>query len=278
MNRKEFIASATPILWLLAGGKVLQMAGPADPEADAEGIVLRFGVASDGHYGEKNTPYENYFSTLVDKVNHFHEQHPFSFFVINGDIVHDESRFFAPAKKKLDGLVPSYYVTQGNHDHIDATGWEAIWGIPVNHHFHIGRQSFLLLTTSNAKGEYLCPDLKWLQQKLDETRHQDNVFIFMHINPAGQTKYAVNCDPVLTLLAGYKNVRAVFNGHDHDMADVKVKNGIPFVFDGHFGGSWGTHYHGFRVVELMKDGSVRSYLMDPVNKIGESTLARTAHS
>jgi len=39
------------------------------------------------------------------------------------------------------------------------------------------------------------------------------------------------------------------------------------MFDGHFGGSWGTGYRGFRVVELLDDGMLQTYLMDPDKKI-----------
>lgn len=278
MKRKEFLTLAGPALWLLAGGRIIRMPHTTLPQHAAADLLLRFGVASDGHYGQKDTLYDEYFKTLTDQVNAFHQQFPFSFFVINGDIVHDDAQLLPVAKQKLDSLKMPYYVTQGNHDHIDPKGWEAVWKMPVNHHFTLGRQGFLLLTSSDEKGTYLCPDLEWLQHKLHEMRHLDNVFVFIHINPAGLTRYAVNCDPVLEALAKYKNVRAVFNGHDHDMADVKVKNGIPFVFDGHFGGNWGVGYRGFRVVELMKNGNVHSYLMDPVNKLDQVSLDKQTHT
>jgi hypothetical protein len=42
---------------------------------------------------------------------------------------------------------------------------------------------------------------------------------------------------------------------------------IPFMFDSHFGGSWGTTYRGFRVVELAKDNSFVTYIMNPKDKI-----------
>jgi len=74
------------------------------------------------------------------------------------------------------------------------------------------------------------------------------------------------------LLAKYKNVRAVFNGHDHDEEGIKMKNDIPFVFDAHFGGSWGTAYRGFRVVELLKDNTLRTYIMNPLEKINEASF------
>jgi hypothetical protein len=55
-----------------------------------------------------------------------------------------------------------------------------------------------------------------------------------------------------------------------------MRGGIPFVFDAHFGGSWGTDYRGFRVVELMKDNSIVTYLMNPLTKIREERLGELA--
>lgn len=49
------------------------------------------------------------------------------------------------------------------------------------------------------------------------------------------------------------------------------------MFDGHFGGSWGTEYRGFRVVEKLKNGSLRTYLMDPDEKIQLTEMEITSH-
>ena len=70
----------------------------------------------------------------------------------------------------------------------------------------------------------------------------------------------------------YPNVKAIFNGHDHDEEGIKTKNNIPFIFDAHFGGNWGTAYRGFRVVELLKDNSVATYIMNPLEKINEAVV------
>ena len=86
------------------------------------------------------------------------------------------------------------------------------------------------------------------------------------------TKHAVDSPAFFELLSKYKNVRAVFNGHDHDMDDIKMKNSIPFIFDAHFGGNWGTAYRGFRIVELRKDNSLLTYILNPTEKLNEQTL------
>ncbi len=118
---------------------------------------------------------------------------------------------YSEAKMALDKLAVKYYVSQGNHDHVTTSEWEAIWNMPVNLDFSIKKNTILIGTTSDEKGTYLCPDLGWLSQKLEEHREQKNIFIFIHINPVmKQTKNAVDCPEFFDLLSKYKNVRAVF--------------------------------------------------------------------
>ena len=83
----------------------------------------------------------------------------------------------------------------------------------------------------------------------------------------------MDCPELFELFAKHQNIRAVFNGHDHDEEGIKHRRDIPFVFDAHFGGNWGTSYRGFRIVELMKDNSILTYIMNPVDKINEVTIA-----
>ncbi|HLG40761.1 MAG TPA: metallophosphoesterase, partial [Chitinophagaceae bacterium] len=257
--------------WLiLSSGDILFFTG--HPDEIAKKTVLRFAVASDGHYGQKDTEYDKYFSEIVEYINKSHEQNPFDFCVINGDIIHDDKKLFSDAKKALDKLAVKYYVSQGNHDHATAEEWQNSWNMPVNYDFSIKKNTILIGTTSNESGTYLCPDLNWFTQKLEEHKKQKNVFIFIHINPGKQTKHAVDCPEFFDLLSKYKNVRAIFNGHDHDQDDVKMKNNIPFIFDAHFGGNWGTSYKGFRIVELKKDNSILTYILNPSDKLNEQIL------
>jgi hypothetical protein len=270
MRRREFLKQAGSVLLILSGGRVLRL--DDIPEDSWSRNHFRFAIASDGHYGQKDTEYEKFFTEIVDHINEQHRQRPFSFCMVNGDIVHDDKKWFPDAKKALDRLAMKYYVSQGNHDHVTPAEWEATWGIPVNHDFTINKNTFLVGTTSNEQGTYLCPDLDWFGKKLEEHRRQKNVFIFIHINPGKQTANAVDCPGFFELLAKYRNVRAVFNGHDHDQDGIKMKNEIPFIFDSHFGGNWGTTYRGFRVVELKKDNSLLTYILNPAEKINVQTI------
>jgi hypothetical protein len=121
---------------------------------------------------------------------------------------------------------------------------------------------FILLDSSNEKGEYLSPDLVWLKESLEGLKKQKQVFIFVHIPQAKWTKNGIDTPAFLELLDKYPNIKAVFHGHEHDQDGVKMHGKIPFYFDAHIGGNWGTAYKGFRVVELNQDGSLVTYMLN----------------
>jgi hypothetical protein len=271
MLRRKFLQQGSAALLVLTSGKIIRLSGAYD-EWLSKKPVLRFVVASDGHYGQKGTEYEKFFSDLTTKINELHADKAFHFCVVNGDIIHDDKTHFPAAKAALDKLTVKYYVSQGNHDHCTADEWQQLWNMPVNIDFKIKKNSILIGTTSNEAGKYLPPEIKWFEQKLEEHKNQSNVFIFIHINPVKQTKYAVDSPEFDALLSKYKNVKAVFNGHDHDEDNIKMKNNVPYIFDAHFGGNWGTDYRGFRIVELRKDNSLLTYILNPSEKLNERTL------
>jgi hypothetical protein len=270
MRRRDFIKQTSSALLILSSGDIFSLADR--PGELAKKTILRFAVASDGHYGQPGTDYEKYFSDIVQHINQSHSQNSFDFCVINGDIIHDDKKWYADARKALDKLNVKYYVSQGNHDHVTADEWQTIWNMPVNLDFTIKKNTVLIGTTSNESGTYLCPDLNWFTQKLEAHKKQKNIFIFIHINPGKQTKNAVDCPAFFGLLSKYKNVKAVFNGHDHDEDNIKTRNNIPFIFDAHFGGNWGTAYKGFRIVELKKDNTILTYILNPSEKLNEQII------
>ncbi|MBY0536088.1 MAG: metallophosphoesterase [Chitinophagaceae bacterium] len=258
MERRVFVKNIASAALLLSSGKW------ASADILKEEVKLRFIVASDGHYGQPKTEYEQFFKEFVDAANSFHSKNKVAFTVFNGDIIHDDPKHFDGAKMALDKLSTKYYVTQGNHDHAGPELWQSVWKMPLNYSFSEKEYGFILATSSDEKGTYTCPDLNFIKTELEKFSKKRQVFLFIHINSAKQTANAVDCQPLLELLKQHKNVKAVFNGHDHDMDDVKKSGDIPFIFDAHIGGSWGTSYRGFRVVELLQDGSVHTYMMNPV--------------
>ncbi len=240
-------------------------------KVNVEKVKLRFIVASDAHYGQPDTPFAEMAETFVQKANTLHKNLQCNFCVLNGDIIHDKAEFMPVAKRTFDKLEMPLYATQGNHDHVTAQDWKAIWGVPVNHVFSIKGNNIILTTTSNEAGEYLSPDLPWLTKALQESKGKP-VFLFVHIPQTKWTKHAIETPAFFELLAKYTNVKAVFHGHEHDQEGVYMNEQIPFIFDSHIGGSWGTDYRGFRVVEVLKNGDIITYIMNPDVEISRAIL------
>ncbi len=150
-----------------------------------------------------------------------------------------------PVRDKLNELDMPYYVTKVNHDTVDEKPWKDCFKTEFNHEFVVEDDAFIFLNTSDYAGAYLCPDLSWLKDHLEKHKNARNILVLMHINPAGETKFAAECDEMLNLFSSYQNVREVFNGHDHEEDGAILQKSTPFIFDGHIGGSWGVNYHGF---------------------------------
>ena len=271
LSRREFIKNISAASLVLMGGNVLFLSS-AKAEILNRKSIFRFVVASDGHYGQEGTDFDLNYSNLVKNITSFHTESPIEFCVINGDIIHDGKDFLLPAKRLLDALPVKYYVTKGNHDMVSDSYWKEVFGMPVNHDVQIGKNVLLLATTSNEKGDFLSPDLPWLQTKLDAYKNKLNIFVFIHIPQAKWTKWAIETPDFFALVKSYKNIRGVFHGHEHEEDGVRKVEHIPYMFDAHFGGNWGTVYKGFRVVELMKDQSLLTYIMNPTERINQATF------
>ncbi|MFP1929518.1 metallophosphoesterase family protein [Lonsdalea quercina] len=235
-------------------------------------IKTRIVVASDGHYGQENTAYDHNFTHLVKEVNAFNAENPVDFLVFNGDLIHNEPRFLGPARAHLDRLDMPYFVTRGNHDRVTEEAWVAQFHQPFNHSRVWRNDAFLFMDTSDLTGTYRCPDLSWLNEKLDQQKDRDGIYLFMHINPVGAAKSSVQCETIASILSAYPNVKAVFNGHDHNRDEVLTRHHIPYIFDGHVGGNWGKNYLGYRVIEINHDHSVLTYMMSEETVINSATL------
>ncbi len=271
ISRRSFIKNISVASIFLVGGGIESLSA-LDVYERRKKVKLRFAVASDGHYGQPKTEFDAFFDKITNHINVFHQQNHLDFTVINGDIIHDKQPFMIEAKKKLDQLTMPYYVTRGNHDMVSAEHWNDVWKMPLNHDVVIKKNAVLLGDTSNEAGKYLSPDLVWFQIKLEEHKKRKNTFIFIHIPQAKWTPNGIDTPAFFDLLAKYPNVKAVFHGHEHDQDGVKMVGKMPFLFDSHFGGNWGTAYKGFRIVEVMKDNSMVTYIMNPSEKLNEISL------
>lgn len=236
---------------------------------------LRFAIASDGHYGQPGTDFKKDHDNMVRWLNEAHAQHPLNFVIINGDLVHDRPDLLATVKKEhYDKLSVPFYALPGNHDHADAIIWKSVFGYEDNFSFEKNGVGFVLANTSNTKGVYLCPDQAFLKKELDKFRSLKTVFVVLHIPPHFWVPESpfVDCPDTISLLHSYPNVKAVFHGHDHSLDAVFYTGKLPHFFDAHIGGSWGTSYRGYRIVEVDEDDKITTY---QVNASGNPALNET---
>jgi len=222
-------------------------------------IQLRFAVASDGHYGQQDTDYKGNYDSLIIRLNQELVEKGLDFVVLNGDIFHNDPTYLPEVKKVLERLNMPFYAVRGNHDRATDIDWKNVWGTSDNYDFEMGNYAMVLASTSDTSGKYLCAEANWFWDRLEYYQSKKGVFVFMHITPKKWTENGVDCPEILNSLESHPNVMAIFQGHDHDEDAMKVSNGIPFYFDGHFGGSWGTGYRGYRIVEVLENGSIRTY-------------------
>ncbi len=257
-KRRDFLQKATVAPFVAAMPMLTGFAqGNQSPRP-----TLRFAVASDGHYGQPNTPYQRFHTEAVRWLNWEKTGRGLDFVLFNGDIIHDDPVFLPEVKTVFDTLDMPYYVSKGNHDMVSAEAWEKTWGYPPDHSFVMGSYGFAVGCTSNEKGEYLCADNAWLKKTLDGFADKTAVFVFLHISQRKWVQHGVDCPDTVSLLEECKNVAAVFHGHDHNVDNVMLGK-KPFFFDGHFGGSWGTNYRGYRIVEITEAGKISTYQCNP---------------
>ncbi len=266
LSRRRFIRQVSLATLAVMGGSLQRLTG--QEVADLQDQVLwRFAVASDIHYGQPNTSYREMTQTILKQLNRFHNEFPLSFCVFNGDLIHDDSSFLSQLKNEFMQLGMDWYVTRGNHDLVDGKMWIDTFGYPLNHTVQQQQATLILADTSNQKGEYLSPNLEWLKQQLDRSSKSKHVFLFLHIPQAPWTKNSVDTPAFFDLVRKYPNIRAVFHGHELDQDGIRTEAAIPYIIDAHVGGNWGTPYRGFRVVEILKNNNLVSYMMNPTEKI-----------
>lgn len=270
VSRRSFIRNVSFATAFLLTGNIRKLSA-AEVYRMRGKAAMRFVVASDVHYGQPGTAFDEMIEKVTAQINVFHKENPLDFCVINGDLIHNEKTLLPKVKQKLDALTMPWHITRGNHDMVSEEYWKEVWNRPLNYDEVVKNHALILGDTSNEKGTYLSPDLVWLKEKLEEHKKRKHVFLFLHIPQAKWTVNAIDTPAFFELVHQYPNIKAVFHGHEHDQDGVKMSGNIPFLFDSHIGGNWGTAYKGFRVVELMEDDSMITYMMNPAEKINELT-------
>ncbi|NWG14626.1 MAG: metallophosphoesterase [Acidobacteria bacterium] len=251
---------------LLGGAGLASVAGdPQSPlgQASQGSRMIRFAVASDGHFGQPETDFQRFHRELAFWLNEERSGKGLDFVIFNGDLIHDDPKLLPRVKTAYDEFKIPYLVVKGNHDKVSPQEWKTTWGYEENHAFVRDSCAFLLVSTSNEEGKYLCANADWLSNQLAAHKDSRRIFIFMHINQNGVTRHAVSCPEISALLQQTPNVAAVFHGHDHDQDNVIYQNGRAYFFDGRMGGNWGTPYRGYRIVEVNDAGMVLTYQCNP---------------
>jgi 3',5'-cyclic AMP phosphodiesterase CpdA len=264
-SRRFFIKSSVTGLLLAGISPAVSALTPADQSAlpdPGKKLKLRFAIASDGHYGQPGTEYKKDHENMIRWLNEAHEISAFNFVIINGDLVHDRPDLLHEVKKDYyDKLKVPFYAIPGNHDHTDTAMWKAIFGHEDNFSFEKNGVGFVLANTSNITGKYLAPNNDFLKRELDKFVDLKTVFVVLHIPPhhwVPENPF-VESPETIDLLHSYPNVKAVFHGHDHSLDAVFYTNKLPHFFDSHIGGSWGTSYRGYRIVEVDEENKITTY-------------------
>lgn len=254
MNRRQFTQKLSLITSITSTMPFLLYGKTAMPEK----AKLKFAIASDGHYGQPNTDYQQNHHMLISALK---KEEDLDFVVFNGDLIHDDPKWMPEVKSTYDQLHVPYFPVRGNHDQVGKNMWEDIWGIPTDYAFiHQHEYGLILADSSNERGDYLCADLVFLKEKLEMFKDLLYVFVFIHISQNDWTRHGVACEELLKLFGEYPNIRAIFHGHDHDVNGIMWNRKKPYLWSGHFGGSWGSLYPGYRICEIGEDGKVVTYM------------------
>jgi 3',5'-cyclic AMP phosphodiesterase CpdA len=266
-NRRKFIKTG---LTSVAGISLLPAVNTfADtvnyrPPATAGDFKLRFALISDGHYAEPNTDYDTFFTNMIGWLSKEHEHNHLDFIIFNGDLVHNRPDLLTKVKETyLDKLPVPYHALPGNHDFADSKLWKSVFGYEDKYTLEFDDIGFVLAHTANTKGGYVCPDNIFLKTSFDNFKDKAIVFAILHIPPhqwmPEEKSIFLSCPETLELLHAYPNIKAAFHGHDHTLDSVRYTNKLPHFFDSHIGGSWGTDYKGYRVVEIDPNNHISTY-------------------
>lgn len=275
-SRRSFLAKAG--LATSAGLLPARWVNARDLPANRK-IKLRFAIASDLHYGQKNTPFEEYAAKMVEWINKEKAERGLDLFFINGDITHDKAEMLTQLRDKhLVHLKVPYHCIKGNHDYVDeqqgsaTESWEKVWGYASNH--TLVHKDFVFVmadTTVAAKSNiYLAADREWLEGEFKKHAQAPGIFSFIHIQQRKHKKdgwpaHGVSAESqvdkaeaVMKLLETTPNVRGVFHGHNHNETKMWVSGERRYFFDSHVGGGWGAP-KGYRIVEVDEEHRMVTY-------------------
>jgi DNA repair exonuclease SbcCD nuclease subunit len=266
-DRRHFLKLAlTSAVWIGAGKTMKTFAGATFRLPAKDDVKLRVVIASDGHFGQPQTAFEANHAEMVSWINAERTTRGVDFTFVNGDLFHNDISFVNPVKDAWDKLDMPYYVSHGNHDMIDEESWKKTFKYNWDYGFEKKGIGFVVLNTADVKGTYISPEVEKTRQLLKQYEKHKQLFVFMHITPIKWTENGIDCAEIVKMFNKQENLKAVFHGHDHDQDNVKERDGQLYFFDSHVSGNWGTAYRGYRVLEVMKNGDILTYQMNPAKQ------------
>jgi len=266
-SRREFFGTAltgVAALSLLPAVNSFAAENNGYSRATKAKLKLRFALASDIHYGQPKTDFMLHTGNMVKWLNEDHSKNHLDFVIVNGDLVHNRPDLLKKVKETyLDKFKVPYYTIPGNHDFADAAVWKSVFGYEDKYAIDKGDVGLVFANTADTKGGYVCPDYNFLKSALDAYKDKKIVFVILHIAPhqwmPEDKTIFVDCPQIIELLHSYPNVKAAFHGHDHSLDGIRHTGKLPHLFDSHFGGSWGTDYKGYRIVEVSENNAINTY-------------------
>ncbi len=262
-GRRKFIKLSLSGAFVIGAGGLKVLAGNRFTLPAADDVLLRIVLASDGHYGKSYTFFEQNHNEMVSWINGEAANRGLDLAFINGDLFHNDPAYLTTVKQVWDKLTMPYYVSHGNHDMVDEPQWINTFNNAWHYGFTNKDVAFVVLNTADDKGTYISPDVEKTRQLLHQYADNKNLFVVMHITPFKWKKRKVLHPAIVDLFNNQANLKAVFHGHDHNMDGVQEHAGKFYFFDSHIAGSWGTAYHGYRILEVLKNGNILTYQMNP---------------
>lgn len=236
-------------------------------------------VGVDDRTGSPTTPrpYNERYSLLLNSLVK-EKQKGLDFVVFNGDLIHSNQSIqtLESVKNEFDSkLNIPLYATLGNHDRINNSNWNNVFGHNQNHYFSVGDFGYILLNSSNENGDrQVCEGYDFLANAFEQLKTKKGVFVITHIpryaGVRNNSSYdSPECTDILNLFKNQSNLISVTNSHFHEEDRIFKKNNHDVWFTGHFA-HYGLNYYGYRVVEIDKNNNVYTSIFDVSNQFNKN--------
>jgi len=283
INRRKFIATTVTTIVGIPYSGITLLKDKFKP--------VKFGIFTDSHYAEREPLGNRYYNESIYKMSEcidlMNEQNV-DFLIELGDFKdqgnppgeEETLRFLGTIEKEFSRFKGPRYHVLGNHDHdsiskhqfldgISNTGFSKASGF---YSFNINSFHFVVLDANYSShgipydhGNFdwmdaHVPDeqLIWLKKDLCRNKIPTIVFIHHRLDITSENKHygPVNADAVRKILEDYRNVRVVFQGHDHNGGLIRIKNINYYTLKAMVEGT-GPENNNYAIAEINQDMKIR---------------------